>query len=51
MFTFPGLALQYAMNSATVFAGTFGLTSMMFGDRVMPATGAMSSTKLNVSFL
>ena len=39
------------MNSATVFAGTLGLTSMTLGTRVMPATGAISRTKLKDNFL
>jgi hypothetical protein len=39
------------MNSWTVFAGTFGLISITFGTRVIPATGAMSRTKLNGSCL
>src|SRR6267154_2417595 len=34
------------MNSATVLAGTDRLTSMTFGERTRPATGAMSFRKL-----
>src|SRR6516162_10927313 len=39
------------MNSFTVFAGTFGLTSMTFGTRMKPATGVMSRMKSNGRFL
>ncbi len=47
----PGLALQYSMNSATVFAGKEGVTSITLGVRTSPATGAMSRMKLNARFL
>src|SRR5438477_6197713 len=39
------------MNSLTVCAGTFGLTSITFGARMNPATGAMSRMKSNGRFL
>src|SRR5881397_2449426 len=38
------------MNSGTVFAGTDGCTSITFGTRMRPATGAMSRTKVKLSF-
>jgi len=38
-----------AMNSGIVLAGTVGLTTMTWGTRMMPATGAMSWMKLNFS--
>jgi len=37
------------MNSATVLAGTDGLTSITFGTRMIPATGAVSPMKLKDS--
>src|SRR5689334_20592977 len=51
MFTFPGLDLHQVTNSATLFAGTPGVTTMTFGVRTRPATGAMSVRKLNGRFL
>src|SRR5215471_20111958 len=45
----PGLALAWAMNSATLLAGTAGCTSMTFANRINPATGALSRMKLNGS--
>ncbi len=48
MLILPGLALAYAMNSATVFAGTDGLTTITSGTRTMPATGAMSRRMLKL---
>src|SRR5512140_3622148 len=39
------------MNSATVFAGTDGCTSITFGPSARPATGTMSVRKLYGSFL
>jgi len=33
------------MNSSTVFTGNTGLTSVIFGKRTIPATGAMSRMK------
>src|ERR1700730_8680082 len=46
MLILRGLALAWAMNSATVMAGTDRLTSMTLGERTRPATGAMSLRKL-----
>ena len=46
----PGLALAWATNSATVFAGTAGFTSITFGTRMKPATGSVSRMKLKDSF-
>ena len=51
MFTLLGFALQYAMNSATVFTGRPLVTTITLGVRTMPATGAISRMKLNGSFL
>jgi len=48
---FPGFALQYAMNSATFFAGKDEVTSMTLGVRTSPATGAMSLTMSKLRFL
>ena len=50
-FSLPGLALAWAMNSDTVFAGTEGCTTMTLGTRIRPAIGAMSrmKSKLRVS--
>ena len=39
------------MNSATVLAGNDGVTSITFGVRIRPATGAMSRMKLKLRFL
>jgi hypothetical protein len=39
------------MNSATVFAGNEVVTSITLGERMRPATGAMSRTKLKGRFL
>ena len=39
------------MNSATLFTGSELVTSITFGVRIRPATGAMSRTKLNGRFL
>jgi hypothetical protein len=46
MLILPGLALAKAMNSATVFAGTDGLTTMTSGTRRIPAIGVMSRRML-----
>jgi hypothetical protein len=46
MLTLPGLALVYAMNSETVFAGKAELTTTTKGPCVIGATGAMSRTKV-----
>jgi len=51
MLTLPGLALTWSMNSLTVFAGTLLFTTITFGTRIKPPTGAISLTKLNDSFL
>ena len=51
MFTLPGLAFTYSMNSATVVAGTSLLTVITFGVRWNEAIGAMSRTKLNLRFV
>src|SRR6266705_1224755 len=48
---FPGFALQYAMNSATVLAGKELVTSITFGVLTSPATGAMSRMKSKGRFL
>ena len=45
------LFLQYAKNSATLFAGKLGGTTMTLGVRTNPATGAISRMKLNGRFL
>src|SRR5271168_2192283 len=37
------------MNSETVLTGTNGLTSITYGTRINPATGAMSPMKLKLS--
>ena len=50
MLILPGLAL-HRRNSATVFIGGLVVSTITFGVRTMPATGAMSRTKLNGSFL
>src|SRR3954463_10562574 len=47
MFTLPGFALHQLMNSATDFTGSVAGTSITFGVRTIPATGAMSRMKLN----
>ena len=39
------------MNSATVLAGNEGVTSITFGVRIRPATGATSRMKLKLRFL
>jgi hypothetical protein len=41
----PGLLFARAMNSATDFAGTEGLTSMTFGTRAIMATGTRSFSR------
>ena len=46
----PGLALAWAMNSVTVFAGTEELIANTAGAWAMPATGSMSRMKLKLSF-
>jgi hypothetical protein len=51
MLILPGLALQYAMNSATVLAGNDGVTSITLGVRTRPATGAISRMTLKLSSL
>src|SRR5262249_48985482 len=51
MLILPGFALQYAMNSETDFAGNDTGTSITLGERIKPATGAMSRMKLNGKFL
>src|SRR5258707_668973 len=45
----PGLAFAWAMNSATVLAGTDGFTSTTNGRSTRPATGSTSRRKLNGS--
>jgi hypothetical protein len=49
MLTAPGLALAWAISSATVFAGTDGCATSTRGKSISPATGAMSRTRLNGS--
>ena len=51
MLTLLGLALQQAMNSATVFTGRALVTVITLGVRTIPATGVMSRMKLKGSFL
>ena len=51
MFTLVGLALQYAINSATFFTGRLLVTTITLGVRTIPATGVMSRIKLKFSFL
>jgi hypothetical protein len=50
MLSLPGLALAWAMNSGTVFAGNDGLTSKARVSRLILATGAMSLMNLKLSF-
>jgi len=42
---FPGVLLASAMNSATEFAGTDGLTIITFGTRAIIATGIRSFSR------
>src|SRR3954451_5360012 len=51
MLTLPGLALTWSMISFTFFAGTLLFTTITFGTRIRPPTGAMSLTKLHDRFL
>jgi len=46
----PGLALAWAISSGTDLTGSDGWTSSTSGERVTPATIAMSRTKLKLSF-
>ena len=48
--TFPGLAFKYAMNFATLSAGTDGCTTRTFDNNIVPPTGTLSRTKSNGSF-
>ena len=41
MLILPGLALAYAMNSATVFTGSDGWTTITLGPYAKPAAGAI----------
>src|SRR5258708_20091148 len=48
-FSFPGLALAYAISCGIVSTGSDGVTETRFGTRRIPATGAMSRMKLKLS--
>jgi hypothetical protein len=48
MLILPGLALAYAMKSATLLAGNNGFTTNTLGWRLMLATGTMSRMKLKL---
>ena len=49
MLILRGLALARAINSGTALAGNEGCTTIMWGARVMLATGAISRMKLKLS--
>jgi hypothetical protein len=44
------LAFKYAMNCATLSAGTDGCTTRTFDNNIVPPTGTLSRTKSNGSF-